>query len=282
VVEESFRGAGTPGGEMTVYTGSGGGDCGYPFLSGESYLVYAEPLKQDGLLHTGICSATAPAAAEAGAVRELRALRDHKPLDDLFGTFLLAPKGLRLEDRVNAKPLAGVSVQLTGLSGASYSSQTDSQGVYTFSGLIGGTYQVRAEGQIGLTLLSGPVSLDLGLEALGCRLNTLARPDGQIQGTVVDAAGRPVEGFVSIQPSDPAEAADAVRRGGMPGYNTRADGRFLLPTLPPGRYRLTFRYKTARGIDFSVTYFWPSGGDESIDVGLGQHITGVRFSVPEK
>src|SRR5258708_2270168 len=42
-VEESFYGAAEAGGETVIYTGSGGGDCGYPFVVGTSYLVYAAP-----------------------------------------------------------------------------------------------------------------------------------------------------------------------------------------------------------------------------------------------
>ena len=40
-VTESFRGDNASGREMIVYTGLGHGDCGYPFVIGESYLVHA-------------------------------------------------------------------------------------------------------------------------------------------------------------------------------------------------------------------------------------------------
>lgn len=52
--------------QMTIYTGSGGGDCGFPFAQGESYLVYASAVGENGpsgsfpagSLATGICSRT--------------------------------------------------------------------------------------------------------------------------------------------------------------------------------------------------------------------------------
>ena len=53
VVDENFSGA-AAGSEATVYTGTGGGDCGYPFVPGVSYLVYAGQQNGDGRLHTGI------------------------------------------------------------------------------------------------------------------------------------------------------------------------------------------------------------------------------------
>src|SRR5216684_4962292 len=40
-VDESFYGVSDPGAEAVVYTGSGAGDCGYPFVVGTNYLVYA-------------------------------------------------------------------------------------------------------------------------------------------------------------------------------------------------------------------------------------------------
>src|SRR5208337_3372779 len=50
----------------------GGGDCGYPFVHGVSYLVCDGQQNGDGRLHTGICSATAPAVGAGGVLPELR------------------------------------------------------------------------------------------------------------------------------------------------------------------------------------------------------------------
>jgi hypothetical protein len=55
---EIFRGASKYAHEIMLYTGHGGGDCGYPFVVGRSYLVYA--FAHAGRLVTGTCSETAP------------------------------------------------------------------------------------------------------------------------------------------------------------------------------------------------------------------------------
>lgn len=102
-VEEGFRGAVV--GEVVVYTGAGGGDCGYPFVPGASYLVYATRSATDGLLHAGICSETKPAVTAGGVLRELRALQDHTRSDDVFGTIGMAPRGARFDDLVESQPL---------------------------------------------------------------------------------------------------------------------------------------------------------------------------------
>lgn len=59
---------------VDVYTGSGGGDCGFGFSRGKSYLVYAHRAT-DGLLATGICARTREATQGAqDEIKELRAL----------------------------------------------------------------------------------------------------------------------------------------------------------------------------------------------------------------
>lgn len=56
---EILQGATGPDSTITVHTGQGGGDCGYPFVTGSQYLVYASVLQ--GRLTTSICTSTVPA-----------------------------------------------------------------------------------------------------------------------------------------------------------------------------------------------------------------------------
>ncbi len=59
---------------VEVYTGSGGGDCGFSFAKGKSYLVYAHR-GSTGQLTTGICARTREATRGAeGEIKELRSL----------------------------------------------------------------------------------------------------------------------------------------------------------------------------------------------------------------
>jgi hypothetical protein len=48
---------GDVGRQAVISTGYGGGDCGFPFVQGERYLVYAD--RFEGFLSTGICGRTA-------------------------------------------------------------------------------------------------------------------------------------------------------------------------------------------------------------------------------
>lgn len=47
------------GERVELVTGSGGGDCGFPFMTGETYLVYASETER-GPLTAGICTRTRP------------------------------------------------------------------------------------------------------------------------------------------------------------------------------------------------------------------------------
>jgi hypothetical protein len=273
-VEESFRGAGVLGSLIVVDTGLGGGDCGYPFVPGTRYLVYASV--HGGRLYAGICGETKPAVMAEGVLRELRAMRDHKRLDDIFGTIGMAPKGNGWDDLPETQPLTGVPVRATAGSGVAFSTQTDNRGAYAFPSLPSGTYTVEPDFPTGFARPPGPLTAEVRTGGAACRVDSFVRADGQITGTVVDASGRAIPGLVTIQPADPAEAAVAQRRGGMPGYRTGLDGKFSLPELPAGRYRLVFHPITGARVDFRTTFYWPSGPGDAIDLAFGQHIDGVE------
>lgn len=75
VVETTYK-----GNELTdtvfVYTGTGGGDCGFDFKVGQQYIVYAENLREEdrfersvtnslkGIFYTTICTRTKPFNAQ--------------------------------------------------------------------------------------------------------------------------------------------------------------------------------------------------------------------------
>jgi hypothetical protein len=273
-IEEGFRGSGVPGSLIVVDTGFGGGDCGYPFVPGTRYLVYASV--HGGRLYAGICGETKPAVRAEGVLRELRAMRDHKRLDDIFGTIGMAPKGNGWDDLPETQPLVGVPVRAVAGNGASFSTQTDGRGAYAFPSLPSGKYTVEPGFPTGFGRPYEPLAADVRAGGAACRVDSFVRPDGQITGMVVDVSGKAIPGFVTIQPADPAEAAAAQRGGGMPGYDAGLDGKFSLPQLPAGRYRLVFHPRTGDHVDFRSKFYWPSNSGDAIDLAFGQHIDGVE------
>lgn len=67
-VHETFKG--TPVPTLSLATGLGGGDCGYPFETGQSYVVYAHG--EGDALQAGICSLTGPATDPRSGLDVLR------------------------------------------------------------------------------------------------------------------------------------------------------------------------------------------------------------------
>ena len=61
---------GSPREEVRILTGRGGGDCGYQFEVGQSYLVYAYRWRE-GELGTNICQRTAKLSEASGDLRVL-------------------------------------------------------------------------------------------------------------------------------------------------------------------------------------------------------------------
>ncbi|HEX5873046.1 MAG TPA: carboxypeptidase regulatory-like domain-containing protein [Pyrinomonadaceae bacterium] len=275
-VTDSLRGPYLVGQEIVIETGGGGGDCGYPFIPGNEYLVYANGSQR---LETNICTPTRPKVMAGAVIRQLRALRDKQPLDTLFGTIGIEPTGAGYEDLIETKTLANVTVRVIDSNKREYTTKTDSEGFYSFSSLPPDKYTIHVEFPAGFSLwqhdAGKPFTMEIK-EGANCPVNLFARPDGRIAGTVVNPNGKGLAGFVTIKPEDPKEAEVASRRGGLPGYTT-VDGTFKLMQLSPGRYRLLFYPKVGDRISFAnVTY------SRVIEIGIGQHVEDFQFTIERK
>src|ERR1044071_2981527 len=142
--------SGVAGTEVEVATGRGGGDCGYYFRTGETYLVYAYGGGEGKPLATSICSRTRP-VAEAG-----------EDLEFLRGLGARGP-GVSIDvkvERTRQAVKSGGTQSLGGLAGArltvegadeSREVKTDSGGRARLTGLKPGTYKVRLTPPEGLT-----------------------------------------------------------------------------------------------------------------------------------
>ncbi|HKE55835.1 MAG TPA: carboxypeptidase regulatory-like domain-containing protein [Pyrinomonadaceae bacterium] len=276
-VKESFKGVPQPADRMLVYTGLGGGDCGYQFVVGETYLVYASGKEQ---ITTGTCTPTSPAVRVSGLLPQLRALRDKQPVADLFGT-IVGPKGLSFADLLNPVPLSDIQVRVFGENQTTFQTRTDQQGGYAFPSLPPGSYQV----EVGLPTGFGPFEINgvgswgrnltapliVAIGSFGvpqCRVDVFASPDGRVSGTVVNGKKEGMAGFVMIKPADP----EAKEFG--PGCETGGDGSFQLGQLFPGSYQLVFHPKVNNQVRFDIASYSPV-----IQIGFGQHIDNFLFRI---
>jgi hypothetical protein len=121
---------------IEISTGMGGGDCGFNFVAGQQYLVYASGTP--GQYSTGICSRTKllGAAAEDRAYIET-ALDQPSTAGRIFGLVELQRKA----GDVSARPAAGYTVTLAQGS-KQWTAMTGADGHYEFRGVPAGTYAV--------------------------------------------------------------------------------------------------------------------------------------------
>ena len=125
--------------EVEVKTGLGGGDCGYTFMKGMTYLVYAD--SRTGGLRTSICSRTRPLSQAAEDIAYLKGTAaTSSEAGRIFGTVQYErrwdPKGGTTPERL----IAAYPVTLSD-GKQTWKAVTDSSGRYEFI-VPAGTYTI--------------------------------------------------------------------------------------------------------------------------------------------
>jgi len=141
-VDESIRGGLAH--EITVETGSGGGDCGTPLPPGKKFFIFAYKEK-DGKLWTGMCSGNWPLdgdATDEKRIAEYRALVASKH-GSIFGDAVNTTPVWRDDDVSDAHPRPVAAMTLHAQSSAfNATTKTSKDGTYEFEGLPAGTYTI--------------------------------------------------------------------------------------------------------------------------------------------
>jgi hypothetical protein len=241
-MDERF--VGDVGTEVTVTTGSGGGDCGYGFEVGKSYLVSAG--NWEGRLYTGICSITAPVHEAYARIQQLRALRDGARVASLTGVLIHHEWDPFSYKTLVDVPLAHTPVRVRTPAGE-LSMNTDEDGGFSLYGLPAGRYSLAADLPQGLTAATrngNEFNLELG--ACATRL-LIAGPSGGVRGRIIDGKGKPLSGVVvqldraGVPQTAQASHADAAE---LREFHTaltawiEEDGTYEFNRLPDGDYKL--------------------------------------------
>ena len=141
-IESAFRGV--EGRSVELLTGQGGGDCGYNFVSGERYLVYAH--RSDRGLVATICSRTRlmkDAAEDLAYIQNLPPVGSGATIKGRVIQQSVRFESAEAQARIR-KPMVDTVVRIAG-HGISRQERTNSTGDFQFSGLPGGTYKVRVD-----------------------------------------------------------------------------------------------------------------------------------------
>jgi 5-hydroxyisourate hydrolase-like protein (transthyretin family) len=231
-VTEAFRGVASR--EVDVFTGTGGGDCGYNFGVGGDYLIYAYRHPQNGRLSTGICSRTRSLSAAGDDLKYLRGpAREASTRARIFGTLeRVDPSDHWPPPRT---PLADVRVTAEGDQRV-YRARTRSDGSYEMP-VLAGKYTVTFDLPEELYVYA-PIPTEVK-DLRGCaEVSAAARWNGRVIGRVVSEAGDPVPGLavglIAAATGDRA-AFDAALQ-----VRTDAEGRYEISRIPDGVYHVSF------------------------------------------
>jgi hypothetical protein len=222
--------SGVDGTAVDVATGMGGGDCGFDFETGQSYLVYAHRL-EDGSLSTSICSRTRSLDQAAADLDHARRIASGKPQVRLFGKVEHVQR-TGMDSVPTWEGLQGIQIIAEGPGGESFAAVTDEDGRFEIRDRLSGPFAVRAV----LSEGSPPAaSQEVVVPAGGCAGAVLqVSVLGRLQGRVVEADGKSPQSLrLSLIPvrgkPENASAGDIY---------IREDGTFEAREVPPGDYLL--------------------------------------------
>ena len=258
-VIESFRGGLEP--SVKVFTGSGGGDCGYAFASQQAYLIYAHRLP-NGRLTTGICSRTRPVGE---AVDDLAYLRGAAQGNSKLGTIQGLARYPDPRERNASFELApaypGGTVTIESIDPgrtSRYQTQTGADGRYEVRVPVG-KYRASLAVRDGLYSTNGFLALEI-LDPRGCAQADFAvHPDGRIAGRVIDTDGGAVPAL-SVELIDAAAVRNKYFSTGT-RVRTDANGVFEFTRLAPAAYvvGLTLNRDSNATTSNAVFFELPSG-----------------------
>jgi hypothetical protein len=279
-LEEAFLGVKGP--RVVIHSGTGGGDCGYWFLKGMRYLVYAYGAAPDAL-STSICTRTRTLADAATDMEFLRNLPRPGTGARIFGTVAAAIKDPKKERWRAAKPLSGLTVKVVGTE-KTLDAVTDSDGKYELTGLPADKYKVYAEVPDYFRRDEYWVQ-EFELNDRGCRqVNFFAQNDSRITGRVLrpEGGGLAKANVVLI----PAESAiEQLNRTGIDQTWADKDGEYELEEIAPGRYLVGINVTSSPSAESPYPRtFYPGVADPAratvIEVGLGEKLAHIDIQLP--
>ena len=273
-VEQAY--SGEIGTEVEVFTGRGGGDCGYGFQVGQRYLVYAYRYQEK--LSTSICTRTRLFSQATEDLAFLGTLSSARPGVTIHGA-------VTREDGRKDEPLDS-DIRIT-IEGESQRKEIrpDAEGRFRVSGLSPGKYKVTLHLPDTLTTYKNEDEItvsDRGCAAVGWYITD----NGRVNGRVVDPDGQPIARILVglVDPDgNPKENYVKLER-------TDAEGNFKFAAVPRGRYLLTINHsRYPEPDDPTKAYppsFYPGVIDkeqaQAITVGPGKTVNDLVIRVPAK
>lgn len=217
-VEQAY--SGVSGTQVEVFTGLGGGDCGFYFEIGRRYLVYA--YRHQDKLGTNICTRTKPfeiAREDLAFLGSLSSAASGVTLSgevrhgDIKGKFVPSDATVIVQGELQRKEV-----------------RPDAEGKFSVSGLSPGKFKVSLKLPDKFTA-SYHQDQELMVTDRGCAsVMWFVTDNGRISGRVVTVEGLPVA-KIEVSLVDPAKLDETITSA-----RTDEEGKFKFGPLEPGRY----------------------------------------------
>ena len=271
-VEQSY--SGVSGTQVEVFSGTGGGDCGFFFQTGRRYLVYA--YRHQDQLGTNICTRTKPFEAAREDLAFLGSLSSVASGVTISGV-------VRHSDSKSKFVPSDASVIIEGETQRK-EMRPDAEGNFRATGLSPGKFKVSLK-LPDLFTTSYYEERELTVTDRGCAsVIWLVTDNGWISGRVVTAEGLPVE-KIAVSLVDPAYLEGTVRSS-----RTGEKGQFEFGPLEPGRYLVAVnRTRSSDHKDPTNAYtptYYPGVSDQTharvINLEAGEKLRDLEIRVAEK
>jgi len=280
-VSESFRGIEERWVELE--TGMGGGDCGFTFETGQSYLVYAYRNQETGKLGTGICTRTQLLSKATDDLEYFRGLKDAKAGGTVYGKVTKYLVRKYDDDYQPNPPLANIRLTFLG-NEKTYEALTDEKGEYRLSGLAAGEYKWSVkvpEGMWGFEREETIKIPDKGCVVTYTALATKTFLGGKIRTDQGAPANELAVNLIPVEQINERYQKDAYR-----AY-TDEQGSYLFKEIPAGTYYLGVRLDRLRAADYPYPRtFYPGTTDLQnavpVTIAEGQTIENFDFALPKK
>lgn len=261
-------------GATTIETSGSGASCGYSFKVGQRYVIDAT--RRAGTLSTTSCSQTKPIEEAGALLAYIDSLSRPSPGATVTGG-VFAETSYAFEPTGRSQGFGGLTVTVDGPVSRSTTSAID--GTFRFAGLPPGQYRIGVDVERS-RLWEVRIAPTFELPNVHACYNahvplTLI---ATLEGTVVDAAGKPVENAsVALRRTD---ALTAPRDPDFPtfvGYaTTRSDelGRYEFKGLPAGQYVVGINIDSGPtyGSEYAPAFLTRQDGrPEVIDFPVGGH-----------
>ena len=261
-------------GAATIETAGDSGACGYTFKVGQRYVIDA--FRSAGALSTTSCSQTKP-IEEAGALLTYIASLSRPSAGATVTGLVSASMNYSFEPRGQSHGLGGLIVRVDGP--VSRSTRSAADGSFSLSGLPPGQYRIGVETGTSTLWEPGPTRTFQLPNAHACYDAYVPLTlNATLEGTVVDAAGKPVNNAsVALRRTDALRAPRDPDFPTFVGYaTTRSDelGRYEFKGLQPGEYVVGLNLDSGPtdGSPYAPTFLAGQDGQpEVIDFPLGGH-----------